>query len=157
MWISNRSALSKFAEQLSGLREELAAAQAARAFAMQRMTELKIEHLRELEEVRRRLAISQANFEWLSVSHNQVSAEVQALRNARSGVNLPPMEIAFVDRAVTQPNAEPPARAAASADDTTVADTIDAGISFEDMGDRAAAIQGVTGRLYDGSDTLLRD
>lgn len=150
-------------ETINALREEVAAERAARAFLAQRMTELKTEHARELEEYRRRLSIAQANFEWLSVSHNKVSAEWQTLFNKRMGVELPPIQVAF-DRPPSQPS-EPPAPAAPALErpyreaverGSSMGETF--GVSFDDVGDAEAQRQGLTGgRLYTGEDVLLRE
>jgi hypothetical protein len=157
MWFSKHESMAAIVGLVATLREELAGERAARAFMAQRITEMKLEHLAQLEESRRRLSISQANFEWLTVSHNQISAEVQALRNARSGVSLPPLEVQF--RAPDPgPQGQPtPAARREVAEPTGVADLVDQGLSFDDVGDRAAAAFGLDGRTYDGSTVLLRE
>lgn len=161
MWFLGRgvvAALNRALELISQLREELAGQAAARAVIAQRLAEVKIDHARELEEYRRRLSVNQANFEWLSVSHNQLAAEVQAFRNARSGVNLTPLTVDFIAPPSPGPAGEPSVRPARVAvDELAGASAIDAGLSFDDMGDREAAIAGVGSRVYDGGDTLLRE
>lgn len=161
MWFLRRSlaaALNRSLEIVAQLREEVAGQAAARAVIAQRLAEIKIEHAREIEEYRRRLSVNQANFEWLTVSHNQLAAEVQSFRNARYGVNLPPLEVGFTAPPLPGRDGEPsPTPARRPIDEPLIADAADQGISFEDMGDRAASMAGASSRLYTGGDTLLRD
>jgi len=155
-WSRRRDPVDGLFAIIQRQREDLAGERAARAYAMQRMSELKLEHLRETEDLRRRLAISQANFEWLTVSLNQANAERQALFNTRTSTNLPPVQIEF-----NRPAAEPPSMPEREiprdrVDQPDVASLVEQGLSFADVGDRAAAILGLdNGGVYDDVASLL--
>lgn len=142
------------------LREDLAAERAARAFAMQRMAEMKLEHARELEDLRRRMAIAQANFEWLSVSHNKIDAERSQLMAVRLGMNAPPMNIetrvVAGDYGTGIPREEARERPYADNRVPGVGDLAAQGLSFDDVGDREARAIGLDGGVvYDNPSSLL--
>ena len=159
MWISRGAlkAISDLGDIVASLRDELSAERSMRIALATRLSELKIEHLRDVEEFRRRLAVAQANFEWLSVSHNKVSAEWQKLFNQRTQIDLPPLRVEF-DRAPTQAEPEVLREAAERPlprPDAPNSEELFSGVSFEDMGEEQARKQGVAGRTYDDVSSLM--
>lgn len=144
--------LMRFVDALAAKDADLSAERAARAFLAQRLTELKAEHARELADVTRRLAIAQANFEWLTVSHNNLSAERAQLLLARTGISVPAPEI-LIQASAGQPIAEQPMRENRL---PTVADLAAQGLSFDDIGERQARALGLDdGEVYGGPSILV--
>lgn len=153
---------AEVARVVMALREDIAAEQAARAYAMQRMAELKIEHERELADLRRRLSVAQANFEWLSVSHNRIDIERSELFKTRMGMQMAPMEIGL-DRRVMLPDLgagipREEVRERPYPENRTpgVGDLSAQGLSFDDVGDEEARALGIDGgTTYDTPEALL--
>lgn len=142
---------------LSTLREDLAAERAARAFAMQRLDEEKRVRAAVVEEYRRRLAIAQANFEWLSVAYNRLEAERSQLLLGRLGIVSPPLTVE-TQHGVGVPLGHPTPAAQTVPDDQTLTDVIASGSLFEDMGDSAARALGLdhADSVYDTETSLMR-
>jgi hypothetical protein len=145
---------------ISKLLEELAAERTARAYVNQRLAELQVEHARHVADLERRLAIAQANFEWLSVSHNKIDAERAALFRDRLHVGIAPMNIET--RVVTDdygtgiPREEVRERQYPENKTPGVGDLAAQGLSFDDVGDREARALGLEdGRVYGDPETLL--
>lgn len=159
MWPFRRNGLVETAAALLVLTEALAAERAARGYATQRLHEVKLEHEREVGELRRRLAIAQANFEWLSVSHNKVDAERSELFRTRLGVQVAPMHvqtrIAVEDYGAGVPREEVRERPYPENRVPDVGDLTAQGLSFDDVGDREASMLGLSaGKVYDDPSTL---
>jgi hypothetical protein len=139
------------AASVQTLRDDLAGERAARAFAMQRLTEEQRAHAAVVEEYRRRLAIAQANFEWLSIAYNRIEAERSQLLLGRIGIVSPPIT---VDTAVGQgvPIGSPvlgpqPQRRRDVPDEQTIAEMVASGSLFEDAGDPGATVLGLNDPL----------
>lgn len=144
------------------LHEELSAERAARGYAMQRMAEMKIEHERELADLRRRLSVAQANFEWLSVSHNRIDIERSELFKTRVGMQMAPMQIGLDHRVMLPdlgagvPREEVRERPYPDNRTPGVGDLAAQGLSFEDVGDQEAVALGIEGgTVYDTPEALL--
>jgi seryl-tRNA synthetase len=155
--------LHRFFDTLTSLQQDLAQERQHRAFLAQRLGELKVEHAKEIEEYRRRLSISQANFEWLSVSFNKSEAERSQLMLGRLGIVAPAMVVQTgVDQVVAQSIEErrrerdlQPDRPTLS--DEEIARAFSDGSLFEDVGGRRAAVEALDqGEVYDGSNPLVR-
>jgi hypothetical protein len=136
---------------ITDLREELAAERTARAFAMQRLAELKLEHLRDTEDLRRRLVVAQTNFEWQAAQMNQIQAERAQLLQARTGVPFAAPEIQVRAAADAPPTVD---RQPAQREPTAL-DLMASTGAFDDVGDRMASILGIDpGELYAGPSVL---
>lgn len=161
IWPFRRRPDPDIAAVIAVLREDLAAERAARAYVNQRLEELKIEHERETAELRRRLSVAQANFEWLSVSHNRIDAERSELFRSRVGVQMAPMQIGL-DQRITLPDLgagvprEEVIDRPVNSTIPGVGDLAAQGLSFDDVGDREARALGLDGgKVYDSPDTLI--
>lgn len=148
-------------DNIDALRAELAAERACRFHVEQRIAELKAEHAKEREESRRRLAISQANFEWLSIAFNKSEAERSQLMLGRLGIVTPPL------RVETTADGLPGATLDEQRDrrdvDRGVRDTADLNDllgnvgTFDDVGENAARALGLkSGEIYDPDNILAR-
>lgn len=143
--------LTRFLDALAAKDAELAAERAARAYLAQRLAELKADHAKDLAELHRRLAIAQANFEWLTVSHNQLSAERSRLMLAKTGIALPSPEVVVTTAADAPPSMRPADERPLRSDRlSNPADMLAQGLSFDDMGDRDARAMNLDdGLVYD--------
>jgi hypothetical protein len=154
--------IRRYFDTLNELRSELAAERAARFYATQRLAELKLQHATALEEARRRLAIAQANFEWLSIAFNKAEAERSQLLLGRLGIVAPPMSVQLGSDLLPQgATIEERRRAQELNPDRPGRDEIDAllasGSLFEDIGERAARSLGLAdGETYDPNSALLK-
>lgn len=145
--------LMRFIDTLAAKDAELAAERAARAFLAQRLAELKLEHEKETAEWRRRLAVQTASFEWLTVSHNTLSAERAQLMLARTGISVPAPEIQIQASAEGRSVTEQQMRENRL---PTVADLAAQGLSFDDVGERQARALGLDdGEVYGGPSILV--
>lgn len=158
MWISKANLRQLLRDTVETLRNELIAERTARAFAMQRMAETKTESDREVAELRRRLAISQANFEWLSLAFNRSEAERSQLLLGRMGIVAPPMTVAtgaMPQVPVATDTRE--VRGTPLPDEATLAEQLASGSLFEDVGNQKARALGLEdGNVYAGIDALTR-
>jgi len=136
------------------LREELARERTGRYFAQTRMAELKTEQATTLADLKSRLAIAQANFEWLSAMHNQASAERAQLMFERRGLTVPAPTVQ-----VRRDQENAPAGIGVPLEDlpSNVAELASRQDFFEDMGERAAAAEGIKSDTYDDPSALLRE
>ncbi len=156
--------IRRYFDTLNELRAELAAERATRYFESRRLSEVKAQHAKELEEYRRRLAVAQANFEWLSIAFNKAEAERSQLMLGRLGIVAPAMSVQLGSDLVPQAETQEARRRAQElAPDRPIPtrEELDAmlagGSLFEDAGERAARALGLAdGEVYDPNSMLMK-
>jgi hypothetical protein len=134
------------------LLEEIARERTARYYMQTRMAELKTEQAGVVADLKSRLAIAQANFEWLSAMHNVAAAERSQLMLQRVGVQVPAPTVAMRRDAENAPagQGQPLADDPPNLAELSVRDDL-----FEDMGNLRAGMEGVKSQVYDDPSFLL--
>lgn len=139
------------------LREDVARERTARYYAQVRMAELKTEHATTIADLKSRLTVAQANFEWLSAMHNQAAAERSELMRQKVGVAVPALSVQ-VRRDMEQVGSGQPFTDEMPSELSEIAASVAENDLFNDMGDKAASVMGVDKpRTYDSAASLLED